>query len=151
MADFTKLNGYDVKDSVARTNISKFNLINFNTYDSTNTTISNGTIETGLIHVATNSDGSIGKIYSDIDITPTAQSIVSITFNTLLRPTTDIFISACGICRSRTTYYIDNCYMDIKTTGEVTLYINPTDTGINNVVYFPCLYFMKDFGDSPNE
>lgn len=130
-----------------KANIEKFNLSNFKTYNSTNINSSNGTIGGGSITVATNSDGSIGKIYSDIDVTPVTAGLVILTFASDLRPTSNINIGCCGFCRSRNTSQFNNCYMTIDTSGLVTLQVNTTDTGVNNVVYFPCLYFMKDFGD----
>lgn len=129
-------------------NIEKFNFTSFTPYNADNTTCNNCSITAGSITVATNSDGSIAKIYSDVNIMPTS-STCSIVMNTGLRPTSNISIGACGYARNNTTGYMNNCYMTISTTGVVSLEIN-ANTGVeHNVLYFPCLYFMKDFGDQP--
>lgn len=130
-------------------NIEKFNFTSFTPYNAGNTTCNNCSITAGSITVATNSDGSIGKIYSDVNIMPTSNTC-SIVMNTSLRPTSNISIGACGYARNNTTGYMNNCYMNISTAGVVSLEIN-ANTGVeHNVLYFPCLYFMKDFGDQPN-
>lgn len=129
-------------------NIEKFNFTSFTTYNSSNATPTNCSIGGGSITVATNSDGSIGKIYSDIEVVPTSTPC-QITFTSSLRPSSNISIGVCGISRNLSSNGIANCYMSIATNGTVTLEINATGLSTTNVLYFPCLYFMKDFGDQP--
>ena len=138
--------------NIKANDISKLNFTDFITYNTTNDNIystQNCTIGNGNITVACDSTGSTGKIYSDIDITPTDYtSDCFITIKTNLRPTENFYISPAGFSRNRTTNAINNCYLSLYTDGTVTIQIVPSDSNtIHNIILWPCVYFMKNFGD----
>lgn len=132
-------------------NINKFNLTTFLTYDTQNITVYNvgGTISSGSMTVAKNSDGSIAKIYGYVQgSAPSDQRFTCIISNTGLAPTTDITISPAGV----TTLIggngmAGNASIVIKTNGDIEL--RGTLSANNQQIWLmPCLYFIKDFGDT---
>lgn len=135
--------------------IAKFNLTIFET--PTNVTSSVGSISTNTLQVAKNSDGSLGKIYGNIYITGgTTQSStpVNISFNTSLRPTSEFTIANAGYMRIMDTtgkIGISPVSLTISTSGTVTVTQFSWFNDTSQMAYFllPCLYWFKDFGDTP--
>ena len=133
---------------------TKLNLTNFTSYDTSDKiSITNGTFSSSNLQVATNSDGSIGKIYGVIAMTHASAAQVSCTIQTDLRPTSNITITCLGISQ----HWLNNNPMmgnavdvAITTTGQVTFTCNFAAGTITKYFLFPCLLFMKDFGDTPS-
>lgn len=141
---------------------SKFNFVSFNDYTATFT--GNGTMHQTRknLTVAKNADGSICKIYGQIQINnPSNISSVKIT-GTGLAPTSDITIKCCGIVRYLTDGvgatadsedYINGCDLVIKTNGDVEILpvMNNTyySNGMITWIFHPVVIFVKDFGDTP--
>ena len=137
-----------------KTNIEKFNFTKFKNYSANSDFSTTGcSVTTGIasngITIATNEDGSICKIYGAVRITKTDQSSVLTLSNTgLAHPSSDITINTAGIelgqndCRT---------VIIIKTNGNVELRTYGASAGTNvTLTYFPCVYFVKDFGDVAN-
>ena len=129
--------------------------LNINTFDSyteANMSTDNGTLSGSNITIATNSDKSLAKIYGTINLTPlTAGRVIVSLPNTGLAPTSDININNAGIFVNSTNYVI-GLNMTIKTTGTIEFEIWTTFTTANQrATFIPCLYFIKDFGDTPNQ
>lgn len=129
--------------------VGKFNFTDFRT---PNVTGSGITITTNEIKTATNSDGSIGKIYGSIfcQVTSTSGNITIADCG--FRPATNINID--GVCirqdTSSGTGSINILPITIRTDGTVTLQNNMTAywNGKNCTLLFPaCVLFLKDFGD----
>lgn len=138
------------------TNLIDFNLTEYTTYNTTigNLNLSNGSVIEGALYTAKNSSGSLGKIYGHLYISlpgGTQQETNKITIQTGFTPTSDFTVSALGI---RYVYYdSDNpqlyeTFVNIKSTGLVEIPI-PTESTATyvRVQIFPCLLYIKDFGD----
>ena len=101
---------------------------------------------TDKITVAVNSDGSIAKIYGNITINNTAQSKQIRITNTPLRPASEFTINPIGFVSTAN----DVCYNIrgvVSTNGTITFNVFGASSGTSNIIIFPCLYFIKDFGD----
>lgn len=137
--------------------IAKFNLSVFET--PTNAATDKGSIQVGTntLQVAKNSDGSLAKIYGGIAVqgVVTAEyTPVTVSFTTTLRPTQAITIANCGMYRvtnNQGGQSLGPISMTIDTSGNVTLTsVNYfADTTQLYFILFPCLYWVKDFGDVP--
>ena len=128
------------------------NINNFETYTADDVySLVNCTVGSGTITVASNSDGSIAKIYSDFDITSLVDTgTVVVTIQSSLRPTSNFTIRPAGIVvrRGVTAQYVDKTYLKLYTDGRIEIYIRVASTeGYYNVLLFPCVYLIKDFGD----
>lgn len=142
---------------------AKFDFVSFNDYTVTFTGNGSFSGDRKILTVAKNSDGSICKIYGDIQINnPSNISKIKIT-GTGLAPTSDITIKCCGICRSlthgtggvtNTEDYINPADLVIKTNGDVEvlpLYPNTYyQDGMARFIFHPVVIFVKDFGDTPS-
>lgn len=119
--------------------ILKFNLVNFKTYATNEFTVNgSGSITYSTLTLATNSDGSIFKLYGQFNYTG---SINTVSINTTLRPENNYNINCAGIDSGMYPRTIE-----IATTGVITL---PCYGADRSNFYWPCLYFNKDFGDEP--
>ena len=136
-------------DSDITTLTNKFDLTVFNSYgwsDLSKTNISNGDV---TISVASNSDGSIAKIYGNGWFALTNSSANSkLSFQSVLRPSSDITINGSVIALGNNTGGTGG-QIKIYTTGiiEIECYYTTNDTAFNIIVP-PCVYFIKDFGDT---
>ena len=110
---------------------------------------------TGIIRFAFNSDRSIGKIYGSVG-SPAAAYTGPIKFYTGLsipNITEDIEITPAGMTFTGANPVSDFgvCYISIQAlTGKV--YVTFSRYAANKATYaylFPCIYFFKDFGDTP--
>lgn len=128
---------------------SSFNLSDITQYLGANMTFQNCTYTAGSITVATNEDGTVGKIYGNVIIQNDGTNQVKhiLIPNTKLRPDTafniypiGIFASSPGLTEAIT------CSLDTNGNLDFTVYGSATGTG--NVIILPCIYFMKDFGDT---
>ena len=138
--------------------ISKFNLSVFSTITNF-TKVGSGTINPNSeIKVATNSDGSLAKIYGQItisNVTNSASNKGKLTFNTSLRPESDIVITGgtIGLNVNSSNQVVTTFIKDftIKTTGEVEIEYNYTLASgeVWRAIFINSLLFIKDFGDEP--
>lgn len=129
--------------------IKRFNLTNIEIL--TNIISSQGEIVSNGLKVATNSDGSIGKIYGffSFNTTDGQGKVVELTTQpTNLRPKTPINIQCAGINQDNLNR-LNQIDLNISTNGviKISFYSNQSDSKINFI--FPCVYFMEDFGDTP--
>lgn len=128
--------------------INKFNLTNFTEITSSNISINGGNASIGStskFYVATNTDGSIAKIYGRATVNVSSGTVNYIYFQTSLRPESDIVVNTGALQTGNSgTYGTD---FTITTTGEFRITMNSTET--RRVMSFPCLYFIKSFGDTP--
>ena len=134
------------------TALSKFNLTN-NSQVTWN--ITGGTVTANNIRVATNSDGSIGKIYGRVQFTKSATN-TTLSCASNLRPTEAITINALGTMYSSPSttqgYSVYSAYdVNIATDGTITFSFNiATSSALRGMlVLHPCLLFMTNFGDTP--
>ena len=137
--------------------IDKFNLVNYKTFTTSEISSSNVSSISGDIKVATNSDGSIFKIYtSNLSAVLTANN-GSLTFNTDIRPTENITINGAGtsineVNGDRTPVAISGFDIDINTNGVVTIALAKYQTAdLIRLIINPCIYFAKNFGDTPTD
>ena len=135
-------------DSDMNSLASKFNFTSFTTTayaDLGKSNVSNGNIG---ITVATNSDGSLAKIYGSGWVQATASNTnMVLSLNSVLRPSTDITINGSVIALGATAGG-NGGYITIKTTGVIEVTIYATNNTDNSVILPPCLYFVTDFGDT---
>ena len=136
-----------------KSNITNFNLTHFDTYGKDDITVtSGGTLASNSsITVAYNDDGSLAKIYGTIFSDGNATSN-SLQFNiqTALRPTSNFSITNPGIVRRGSNPEVyRSCNLAIYTDGKVYLSATGTSGTPFALYYWPCLYFVKDFGDTP--
>lgn len=137
-------------------NIANFNLTSFTTYDKDDMTIGGGVSALSnetTITVATNSDGSLCKIYGSVFPSGNATSTqFNISFQSTLRPAETITINPAGIVRrgASNTEVTRSAYISIATTGIITIACTVQSNADFGIYLFPCLYFVKDFGDLPN-
>ena len=134
--------------------IDKFNLTDIK---DTTFTITGGANSANSIKVATNSDGSIGKVYGRIQFTKTSAN-TQFSCSSDLRPEEEITINALGMAYFRkgtsanfSVWGIEN--ITVATNGTISFNLNiSTGTADNGmIVFYPCLLFMSNFGDTPEE
>ena len=149
-----KDNADDIEE--LESNISKLNLVDFESFDNTKITTSYGVIgnETN-IQVATNEDGTVGKIYGHIIVTGTETSNdITVTIPaTKLRPEEALTINGIAMRNIYTAQGLNDTGMhsiSIATNGNVT--ITMPSNGIiarQDLNLIACLLFLTDFGDTP--
>lgn len=130
-------------------NINNFNLTNYTTFDYEDMTTDIGTLfNASTITVATNSDGSLAKIYGQILIQNATGTQPHISFQTSLRPSSEIVITGNVVSWTNNNQYFGN--ITIKTTGEVVINVSiSSGEPINKIFVWNSLLFIKDFGDVP--
>ena len=128
-------------------NLNLLNLTNFVAYDLDDDVVkTNYTSGFGNLRIASNSDGSIGKIYGTFQFVPTDNSVSStFSIQTALRPTTQINIDGAIVVVGENGG--TGGFLQVGTTGEVLVTIYASTSTYLTVTLPPCLYFMKDFGD----
>lgn len=144
-------NAASAKADAAVSSIAKINLTNFQQF-----TVSGNNINTNYnkLTVASNSDGSLCKVYGEIRSTYQGSTQVTYTTgDTGLRPESKITVQ--GICLRQTStndghnavYYQS---FDINTDGTISWSVGSagTVTGLK-YMFMACLIFVKDFGDEP--
>ena len=146
--------------ALTKANANESAIANFNltTYETpTNVTASSGSA-TSTLQVAKNSDGSLAKIYGNIVFNNWVVSgdyiMLTASFQTSLRPTSAFTIkNACFtvIINSNNQQTVNWRDLTVNTDGTCTT----TGFGVFNdtlsayVVLPPMLYWIKDFGDTP--
>lgn len=151
------IEGLDTRVTNAESNISNFNLTIYET--PTNVTASSGSA-TSTLQVARNTDGSLAKIYGNIVFSNWTVSgsyiMLTATFQTSLRPTSSFTIkNACMtvIINSSNQQTVNWRDLTINTDGSCTTsgFGVFSDTLTAYLVLPPMLYWIKDFGDEPEE
>lgn len=145
--------------ATGESNTAKINVLesylNLNNFTTATVSASGGTTSS-TISCASNSDGSLGKIYGNINVTSTTSTTV-LTFDTPLRPNTALTIN--GIA---TRVWSDNpsnpssfsfpsvTSVSIATDGVATITITGATNGRQSrIAIMACLIFAKSFGDIP--
>ena len=142
------INEVNAQTELNTDNISKFNLTSFTSYSGSQMS-GTGVQSYSNITVATNSDGSIGKVYGSIFIQTSSESAMTVTLpNTALRPTSNITINNCGLTIYGGSGLIGES-MEIQTNGTIVFTLYNVAGATQRHTIIPCLYFMKDFGDTP--
>lgn len=144
-----------LKANKNESDISKFDLVNFQSFTPSQMVASVGNFNaSSKLNCATNSDGSIGKLYGWflLDNAQTSASQGTVKIQTALRPDTTINLEGFALrqyAESTGSSLILKSDVTIDTNGEVTIKL-PTSTLITTIsVYLPAvLLFMKDFGDT---
>ena len=153
----TTANSALAKATANELSIANFNLTNFTTI-TTFTKSGSGTIGNSQVKVATNTDGSLAKIYGTINISNVTNGDSNpgkVSFSTSLRPSEDITINGGCIIRAyNNNDKVSNIYLSdftIKTNGDVEINYNYNDsTGEPwRAMFINSLIFVKDFGDTP--
>lgn len=137
------------------------NLSNINTYTNESVqaiTSTTGSMRASSITVATNSTGSLAKVYGTIRHKPntTGNQNIFINYDTGLRPSTDITITPVGeFYGSNSSFNQANMPVEvslvIKTTGfiEIRYYAEFVPSNFYYGFLFPSLLFVQDWGDAP--
>lgn len=146
-ASQTATNAYS-KAETAIANTQLFNLTDITTTTAANFQNIQGLSNMGgSLTVATNTDGSIFKIYGNITFSKSFGT-VSFTIPSNVRPTSSININPVGIWVQDNTY-IRPIGITIATNGNITVSWYGDGKNDSACCLFPCIYFAKDFGDTP--
>ena len=137
--------------------IANFNLTSYENITTFSRVGSGSVRNDSIIYVAKNSDGSLAKIYGQITITGVTDSASNpgkLTFNTSLRPSSNITIVGGAICMYQSSSQVVTNYIKeftIKTNGDVEIEYNYNQTSgqIWRAMFINSLIFVKDFGDAP--
>lgn len=129
--------------------------LNINTYkDLVVTGTTNANVTANNMKIARNADGTLAKVYGRILMTIPANGTVVVTLNaqdgTGIEPDEDITINSAGINYS--SHVQDNpSYNDFtfKTNGDIVITFYGYNNETRRIIYLPCLYFVKNFGDIP--
>lgn len=150
----TAISGLDTRMTQAENNINNFNLTNFETIPQSSVSITNsGSISSVNLSVATNSDGTLAKIYGEIKLSAVG-SPGNVSFPTSLRPSETLTINGgCirTIANGSDVLAVDGVSMTITTNGTVTI-SKTWATSTNNsckFLFINSLLFVKSFGDTP--
>lgn len=143
-------------DSVEE-DIAEFNFDTFTTISKSDTTASNVNsdyIVTGLTLATNSGNKNVFKLYGQVYGKLTTWNQTGyISFNSPLRPESDISINGAGIISfevggAPTALRLAN--FEVKTTGEIRIYLNVySEQTSDRVMLNANLYFVKDFGDEP--
>ena len=148
------------KSLANESNIAKINLDTFTTFSKTDISVINNSFslsntDTTSLTLATNSDGSLCKIYGNIFGTSSASEMVNFYIQTDLRPKSNITISPCALIytwdRSNTlnSKVVTVAPLSIETDGKIRVRVGGVGGQYIRIVLLPMLYFVKDFGDLP--
>lgn len=134
-------------------NIDNFNLTNFYNINTADISVANGTLSSSTLKVATNSDGSIAKVYGYVSVS-NVTGAVKVSFPTVLRPTSEFNVecTVMGIgYYAGSVLYPTVSGMTFKTTGVVEIDLYQGTGGITNINGYaiPVVIWVKDFGDTP--
>lgn len=139
---------------------SKLNLTSFETIEYTSMTkTGGGTLTGGTVYTAVNGDGSIGKVYGQVDV-KTNGSSGNVTIPTQLRPkdsggqATNLTIN--GLCirvitEGASVKNLNNISVSIDSNGDVKVgYISTSGTAENvRFMFMACVLFLTPFNDQP--
>ncbi len=137
---------------------NSFNLNTFVTYTNDNFTKTGIASSSANLTVATNSDGSIFKVYGQVTAILSSNTNGSMSVQTNIRPTENITIYPAGMTffensSTQVAYAQRGCTFSVNTNGVLTIEIDRFGSDYSNElkrkIFMPCLYFAKDFGDEP--
>lgn len=138
----------------ANSKIDNFNLTQFTTIATSDMSkTGNATITSSNVSVAMNDDGSLAKVYGELNVTPNGQG--NIVIPTDLRPEEELTINGVvirAIINSSTVKAFGNVSMTIKTNGNIEVpYTYAVSPSADNCrfIFTACLLFVKQFGDTP--
>ena len=130
--------------------VSYLNLNQIKNIPASDMTWTNGSIDpASSIKAVHNIDGTLGKIYGTLILTPSMRGNTEININvdSGLRPTEEITITGAGLVYPNAV----EARLIVQTNGrlKVAFYVSSDIVGQNTQVYLtPCLYFMQNFGDT---
>lgn len=132
-------------------------LFNLSVFETPTVTPAFGTTGTNTLSVAKNANGSLAKVYGSLQLTDVSGGgtrALSVSMTSSLRPSASITINNAGMVRVLKSNGDINVIRDfditIATDGTITFETNVfNDTLSCRFMLFPCLYFIKDFGDAP--
>lgn len=135
-------------------NAAKINNFNLTVYkDLTVSSTTNCTVNTNSMKMARNADGSLAKIYGYLKITVTSNANTKIVLNaqdgTGLAPAEDISINFCAIQQGSSSGFGYKGFT-IKPNGDIEINFYGRNSDVMELIFVPCLYYVKDFGDNPN-
>ena len=141
-----------LNQSVSELNTKVSGIINAFTLNNTGTvtlgSVSGVTMTAGNIRYALNSDGSIGKIYTNNAVFSNTGSsgtkIIPLTGLTV-QPTGEEYLIQLGKTFSSSAYH--DAYLIVSATGQLSLRFSMNSNETLDVLLPPCLLFFKDFGD----
>ena len=135
--------------------IKKFDFTTFTTYGVSDVSYTgNGNLINCSLTLAKNSDGSIVKLYGDFYVAGATNNGNLVISNTGLSPSEEISIKNLGLYIGYGAGGLGDIYgtsATFKTNGDI--YITVASTGASGSMrkcYFPCVIFLKQFGDTPN-
>lgn len=135
---------------------SKFNFTTFTSYGTSDVTNnSNGTLSECSLTLATNSDNSVLKLYGNIVVNnATANGTITIPA-TRLRPDSEITVNPLGVrfgyATSQGLSQVYSAGATFKTNGDIVInFIANSSYWSSRTILFPCVIFLKDFGDTPS-
>lgn len=135
--------------------------VNVNQYNTLNPTISSGTgnLNNVDMRIATNTDGTLAKIYGNIRVKFTSTGGGILTIPSSLRPTSNIVINGgliFNLFSASGDKIVDagNMSFTIKTNGDIEVSeMNSSywgsGAGAIKLTFINSLLFIKDFGDTP--
>ena len=137
---------------------NNFNFTNFITL-STPTSTEYCEKTSGNFSLIANSDYSVFKLYGNcrLHLTDSTDQIINIKFDSDLRPSEDYYINPFGIVYNEQDALGGGqvrgmAYCWIRTTGVIEIGFYGKSTFGENpwICALPCIYFNKNFGDTPN-
>lgn len=158
MANLTTTDKTSLVGAVNEVNYN-LGLFNLTTYSQLTISTSKGTVDVNSeLYLAKNANGSIFKVYGQIDISGFSsteyEDVIITTSDTGLRPSSSYTITAAGIkTLTESGGYItreQNQAITVNTDGTISIAAT-VRANINSIriIFSPCLYFNSDFGDSP--
>lgn len=133
--------------------IKKFNFVNFDDYSSV-ATVTAGTITDIDLHVASNSDGSIAKIYGKVSVANSGAINGVLTIpSTRLRPESNITINGSLLKAAYVSSGINGLTTEsftVYTNGNITFPVTASQYATSTqYILINSVIFLKDFGDTP--
>lgn len=126
--------------------------LNINQFDDSTTFTASGVTVTGNMHIATNTDKSIGKIWGIMTVTKSTSGNTSVDIDTgftIPNSTASVIsMTVAGLANDMNQYRFNSPQIRIDTNNKVYIRITAYGQSETYVRIWPCVYFFKDFGDS---
>lgn len=158
IGNLTNLNTTAKNNLVAATNevnskVNLLNLVNFNTCTLTGGT--GTTINSGTVRCASNSDGSLFRLYGGFTMSSTAWTTATITISNTGLPSIseEYTIDGAGFRQMILNNEPNNLRViavTVKTNGNIELSVNMESSDTQRIIFFNGLYFNTNFGDTPS-
>jgi len=147
----TTISGLSTRVDTLESDVADFNLTTYGTGTVTRST-GTYTLNQNELSYALNSDGSLAKIYGQLNARNVTASGVAI-MNTPLRPEEDIVINGGAIAVEFTSApalsTIRTQSFTIKTNGDIEIPIASPSNGQVRMIFINSLIYVKHFGDTP--